>query len=595
MPAPPLVRMPWRLDPASVIDVSAMLGPTESGAEWVDEPASGLGTAAIPLVSVGGTVNRDLALAGPLRPTAVLERLPALERMLAAVGAPVGRCRLLRLPAHGEAPAVTETSHHWSRRAALCIPLVSAPSVVLAAGHAVARLASGEVWRVDVTRRHRLHNRSSRACVLLLAELRTGAAATGEGTALVLEPHRFEVLEPDELHALLERIRREPDPRPMTPASRAELDAALERIEQRWGLAFARFGYDAAGELAYQDAVLELREHVLPRLRPGTPGMRAAAVIDSVLAVSPPAPRKLQRPAAARTPSPASEAPPPSFERPVIVLSPPRSGSTLLFDLLRRFPDVWSIGGESHELVRAIPKLHPAAHGWDSDRLDAADASPPVAAALRASFGARLVDRDGRRHAELPHHLRPERVRLLEKTPANTLRIPFLRAVFPGAVFVHLLREPRQTIGSLVEGWRSRRFLAYRDLPGWPYRDWSFLLPPGWRAMAERSLVEIAAFQWQAAHAAIEDALREVPASQQCRVRYDDLVHHPRDVLAGIAELAGLRWDERVERAVAAPLALTTVTLSAPAADKWRRHEHELATLLSARAPGLEGSLHAAR
>lgn len=588
---PPLTRLPWRLDLALLRAALATL----DEAAWIDEPGSGLGRAAVPLITVGGTLTRDLPLAGPLRPTAALERCPPLRAALAAIGAPVGRCRLVRLPARSHAPAVAETSHHWSARVLVCIPLVTARPVVLAAGHVAARMGPGEAWRLDVTRHHRLHNRSARACVHLLAELRTEAQPTGSGSRLAIEPYRFEVPGPDSVAALVDRIRIEPDLWPMSPATHAAFLDALERIEARWRLAFARFGHDPAGELAYQDVVLELREHVLPRLRPHTAGHRAAAVLDTVLSVCPPSPRRLVRVASARTPTP-EPFPLPRFERPVFVVSPPRSGSTLLFELLRRFPEVWSIGGESHALIRGIPSLHPAARGFDSDRLQAAHAPAPVAAALRASFAAQLLDREGRRLAALPPHARPPSVRLLEKTPANALRIPFLRAVFPDAVFVQLLREPHETICSLVEGWRSRRFLAYRDLPGWPHRDWSFLLPPGWRTMADRPLVEIATFQWRAAHEAIERDLAELPPARRCRVHYRELVERPREVLTTIAALAELRGDDEVERMLGAPLPVTRVTLSAPAPDKWRRHEHELAALLPGwHPPADEGTrLHAA-
>ena len=34
---------------------------------------------------------------------------------------------------------------------------------------------------------------------------------------------------------------------------------------------------------------------------------------------------------------------------------------------------------------------------------------------------------------------------MLEKTPKNSLRVPFLNAVFPQALFVYLYREPRES------------------------------------------------------------------------------------------------------------------------------------------------------
>ena len=47
------------------------------------------------------------------------------------------------------------------------------------------------------------------------------------------------------------------------------------------------------------------------------------------------------------------------FDRPVFILSPPRSGSTLLFETLARAPGVYTIGGESHRIFESVPTLHP--------------------------------------------------------------------------------------------------------------------------------------------------------------------------------------------------------------------------------------------
>ena len=122
--------------------------------------------------------------------------------------------------------------------------------------------------------------------------------------------------------------------------------------------------------------------------------------------------------------------------RPIVIVSPPRSGSSLLFETLSQSPDLWSVGGESHAVIERVPGLHPAQRGWHSNRLGADAADPLTVRRLRRRFHAVLHDRDGR-----PPPARHERLRLLEKTPRNALRIPFLRAVFPGATFLFLYRE----------------------------------------------------------------------------------------------------------------------------------------------------------
>jgi len=63
----------------------------------------------------------------------------------------------------------------------------------------------------------------------------------------------------------------------------------------------------------------------------------------------------------------------------LIVVSPPRAGSTLLFETLALSPGLFSIGGESHGVFEAVPALQPANRGWESNELTAADATHEVA------------------------------------------------------------------------------------------------------------------------------------------------------------------------------------------------------------------------
>lgn len=47
------------------------------------------------------------------------------------------------------------------------------------------------------------------------------------------------------------------------------------------------------------------------------------------------------------------------FERPVIIVSAPRSGSTLLFETICHAQSLWTIGDESHMVFEHIEKLNP--------------------------------------------------------------------------------------------------------------------------------------------------------------------------------------------------------------------------------------------
>ena len=86
------------------------------------------------------------------------------------------------------------------------------------------------------------------------------------------------------------------------------------------------------------------------------------------------------------------------FDRPIIILAAPRSGSTLLFETLADARDVWTIGGESHQIIEGIKALNPNAALVDSNRLTEAHASRPVIQLVRRRFARHLRDREGREY-----------------------------------------------------------------------------------------------------------------------------------------------------------------------------------------------------
>jgi len=270
----------------------------------------------------------------------------------------------------------------------------------------------------------------------------------------------------------------------------------------------------------------------------------------------------------------------PEFDRPIFIISAPRAGSTLLFETLSQFPDLWTVGRESHDLMEAIPELHPAASNFSSNRLTEADALPHIGPALRDRFVRELRDRSGTAYLNLPVKQRPQKIRFLEKTPKNALRVPFLKAIFPDALFIFLYREPRANISSMIEGWRSPRFISYRKLPGWSKKNWSFLLIPEWSSLQNSSIAEIAARQWQTTNSYIWDDLQSLPSSSWCMIKYQNLIEEPEKVIREINEFAGLSWDQKIEERLSQSLPISAVTLSPPSPDKWRRNEKDILEVL---------------
>ncbi len=277
------------------------------------------------------------------------------------------------------------------------------------------------------------------------------------------------------------------------------------------------------------------------------------------------------------------------FAQPLVVLSAPRSGSTLLFETLRCSDALWSIGTESHFIFNAFPQLHPAVRGYESGALVATAATPELCHQMRACFLVMAQDCRGRRYLDFPENHRPRQIRLLEKTPRNALNIPFMRRLFPDLRALFLHRDPRETIASIMEAWHTGLtqggFITFLDLPEWQLQHWCMLLPPGWRALSGRPLAEIAAFQWQAANEVILRNLRELDRTRWLSVRYQDLLDDSAATVRRIAEFAGLPFDGSLRERASARLPLSRATVSAPDRDKWRRHADEIEALAARYAP----------
>jgi hypothetical protein len=590
--------------------------------DWTSHlPLDQEGKASIILVSVGGTFNDDFAILGAVEPTSFLERCPYFQQVMKALEAPISRCRLIRLAGMAQSPARTDYNYHWFRRTCIYMPIITAPAVKFFSKGESIQMAAGEAWTFDNSQPYWIVNETERDCIHLVIEIKGSLTYASEGSdrlrcckadrnlgnipvrevpylpdnpgQIPLEPYCFEVLTPQEICDLTAEILVDAENAQISQSEFLKLFHNVEEFRSKWEKTFSRFGHHRAGELAYQDLIVLFQEQIARTVKKWSlesgQGKNAIKVISSMLSTSnPPVPsqfskqlllarRKLK--AQAQVDGDAGFQTP-EFEKPIFIVSAPRAGSTLLFETLSQFPGLWTIADESHEIIEGIPELHPSAHNFSSNRLTEVDALPHIGSTLRERFARQLQNRDGRAYLDIPVKERPTKVRFLEKTPKNALRIPFLKTVFPGAIFIYLYRDPRENISSLIEAWRSPQFVGYKQLPGWPFRKWCFLLPPGWSSLQNCSLAEIAAYQWKTANSYILEDLQVLPASSWCLVYYWDLVKDPKKVIQEISEFAGLDWDVHIERVMSQPLPIARRTLSAPSPDKWRKNEREMKSVL---------------
>jgi hypothetical protein len=236
----------------------------------------------------------------------------------------------------------------------------------------------------------------------------------------------------------------------------------------------------------------------------------------------------------------------------------------LLFQTLAQAPDVATIGGESHNLIESVPGLHPRFRNWHSNRLVAADATEAIVSELSRRFRQSWHDRNGQAPGESTV--------MIEKTPKNSLRVPFFAAAFPEARFLFLYRDPRETIASMLEAWTSGRFQTYPRLPDWPGLPWSLLLVPGWRDLRGLALPEIVAHQWARTMEVLVSDLRRLESNRVYAVSHSEFINQPQSTVEAICAALNLNWD----RTLPSALPLSPTVVSAPAPDKWRQHEESI-------------------
>jgi Sulfotransferase family len=221
------------------------------------------------------------------------------------------------------------------------------------------------------------------------------------------------------------------------------------------------------------------------------------------------------------------------IRKPIILLGAPRSGTTMLFNVLSGHPDLWSLYRESGAVIeRQFPvTMTPGC----SDVVEADQVDDTAAEAIRQSFldsvgnmGSRhfalsnaastfLRTPLGRRVMNVPgisklrlapifsrarHHAKVDTIRMVEKTPENSFRVQLIRRVFPDAMFVYITRDPRPSIASIYTGWtKSTEFRRFRFPPDFELNEydagwWSFGLLPGWEKLNGSTVMEVCARQW---------------------------------------------------------------------------------------------------
>lgn len=220
--------------------------------------------------------------------------------------------------------------------------------------------------------------------------------------------------------------------------------------------------------------------------------------------------------------------------RPLVILGAPRSGTKLLRTLLGQSPACAPIPyGLNHIWRLGLPPSSP-------DPRPASDATRKRTREIRSlllDFAAPV----------------PSTGYLIEKTCANTLRVPFVNRVLPDAQFVHIVRDGRDAAVSARKKWQRPPTLDYLlgKIQYVPFRNTDFLLwylQNLWRGfwmadgtvqywgprydsmqndLREHSLLNVCARQWRSCVQSCLNTTSRLPEHRLISLRYEALVSDP--------------------------------------------------------------------
>lgn len=149
----PFIQLPLLFDADRLALEIAALGEDA----WRPHPQGFAGNSMLPLLAVDGDAGNE-SFAGPMQPTAALRACPYLMHVLHALGATLGRTRLMRLSGHAEVIRHADQGYYWGERVRVHIPVVTQPTVRFECGDAAIHMAAGECWIFDTWRQHRVIN-----------------------------------------------------------------------------------------------------------------------------------------------------------------------------------------------------------------------------------------------------------------------------------------------------------------------------------------------------------------------------------------------------------------------------------------------------
>ncbi|MBT3906040.1 MAG: tetratricopeptide repeat protein [Rhodospirillaceae bacterium] len=226
-------------------------------------------------------------------------------------------------------------------------------------------------------------------------------------------------------------------------------------------------------------------------------------------------------------------------DKPVFVVGMPRSGTTLVEQILAAHPDVHGAG----ELDRISMIAKDLSAGSFPSGFKTAEQTD--------------ISRAAKAHVKSLGELGEGALRVIDKTPFNFLYLGLIAQAFPGASLIHCMRDPRDTAISCY-------FQNFVSAHAW-----------------STDLGDIA--RYIRAYGRIMDHWREVLPVTLTEVRYESLVADQEAESRRLIEAVGLAWDDACLNFYKSPRPVKTASswqvrrpIHGGAVARWRRYEKQL-------------------
>jgi amino acid adenylation domain-containing protein len=215
----------------------------------------------------------------------------------------------------------------------------------------------------------------------------------------------------------------------------------------------------------------------------------------------------------------------------IFILSPPRSGTTLLRVMLAGHPRLFAPPELELLSFNTMAERRAAFTGKDSFWLEGTLRAVMEIKRCDAEEAQQIIlsmEERGLTTKECYRQLQSwlgERT-LVDKTPSYALDRTVLEKAevdFENALYIHLLRHPSGMIHSFEEAKLDQIFFRYEH----PY-----------------TRLELAEVIWTLSHQNIMEFLQRIPRERQHRLKFEDLLNQPRPVMESLCRFLGLRLDE---------------------------------------------------